>query len=529
MKNKGQATSLSDVLIGLLVVGLIGLFVFLFITRGQEVQVRVEQNEILRRKITLMNVLLSSEELIYTTETMVHRGVIDKEKLDDIESNPESLSRISYSDSGYSLKVIDLDVNEEWLVGNDFDPIFEAPVAIRYSEDDIHMGIISVEFTSELPMDVKELDTCQRITESGYYKLTRNLNEDDLLGGDAFGSKDCFVITTSGVTLDCQNRFSITGMGSHRGIGVVINNPDSIVKNCEIRDFNTGIEIDSRLNKIEDNHIETCNLGIIVFKNENEIEGNIITEPEGDLGRGIDVHSESNLIEDNKIFDTIKNGVIIRKDGNELIDNVVCGSQMKDIFVDDGKTATGSGNTCDETNNYDDEGTTGCEKSCDEENSGTCYQGDVKVEIRATEEEIKEDYPTLPDYLLWGIAMQESGASHCRGYEVVEGPLGSTGIMQIYPTTASSYCTDLDLTDWKDNIECGGRVLIGKYNAYRDEDETYDPLDCGYSYADPWMRAVRGYNGWGCPIEWPSTRRYVCLVYDHAREENPSLPIPECP
>lgn len=528
MINKGQATSLSDVLVGLVVIGVIGLFVFLFMTRGKEVEVRVEENELIRRKITLTNALLSSDKLAYVSGSTVHRGVLDKEKLDNLASNPEIFSEINYPETGYSIKVVDLDENKEWLIGKKFDSALKSSVAIRYSEDDVHLGELSVEFNLKEPVKTIELDTCQKITEPGYYELKRNVNEDDLLGGEAFGSKNCFEIHSTGVTLDCNYR-NIQGLGSHRGIGIVISSGNTVVKNCELEKFSTGIRIESSSNRIENNEIEQTNVGIILFRGDNEIIGNTIREFEGDFGRGIDIESKSNIIEGNRVFSALTNGIIVRKNDNELIANAVCGSSNNDIYVNDRKTASGSGNTCDKTYNYNDPSVTGCEKQCGEENSGACYQGDVEAKIREKEQEIQMGYPDFPDYLLWGIAKQESGASHCRDYGVVSGPLGSTGIMQVYPSTAASYCSDLDLTDWEENIECGKRVLLGKYNAFKNEDENYDPLDCGYSYADPWMRAVRGYSGWGCPIEWPSVKKYVCLVYDHARKENPSLPYPDCP
>ncbi len=497
-------------------------------TRGKEVEVRVEENELIRRKITLTNALLSSDKLAYVSSSIVHRGVLDKEKLDNLASRPELFSEISYPEIGYSIKIVDLDQNKEWLVGKDFEPGLKSPVAIRYSGDDVHVGSMSVEFNLKETVEVIELDTCQKINKPGYYRLKRSLNEEDLLGGDAFGSKNCFEIHSTGATLDCNHR-NIQGLGSHRGIGIVISSDNTVIENCEIEEFLTGIKIDSSSNRIENNEIKQTNVGIILFKGNNEIIGNTIREFEGDFGRGIDIESKLNRIEGNKVFSALTNGLIVRKNDNELIDNTVCGSSNNDIYVSDRKTASGSGNTCDKTYNYNDPTVTGCQKKCEEEGSGACYQGDIEAKIREKEEEIQLDYPDFPDYLLWGIAMQESGASHCRDYGVVSGPLGSTGIMQVYPSTAASYCSDLDLTDWEDNIECGKRVLLGKYNAFKNKDENYDPLDCGYSYADPWMRAVRGYNGWGCPIEYPSTRKYVCFVYDYARKKNPSLPHPECP
>ena len=536
MKNKGQATSLSDVLIGLLVVGLIGMFVFLFLTRGQEIQVRVEENEILRRKLTLINVLISSDKLAYTTETMIHRGVIDKEKLDNLNSNPGLFTQISYPESGYSIKVVDLDEDNEWLVGKDFDMTFQTPVGIRYSEDNVHTGIISVEFNLDEIPGVIELDTCQKITDPGYYRLTTSLSEGDLLGGDAFGSKNCFEIEASGVILDCDHK-RIEGEGSHRGMGIVVSGDNAIVKNCKIEGFANGINVDSSSSKILDNEIEKTNVGIILFKGNNEIRRNTIREPEGDKGRGIDVESGFNIIEGNQIFSALTNGIIIRYNENELIGNTVCDSAINDIYVDSGRTASGSGNTCDKTDNYDDDGVTGCEKECGEEPPEIPASRDRYVEkIKEVEAEIRMEYPDFPDSLLIGIGLTETNLRHFDSVtgRVIRGGSGEVGLMQIIPGTAG--CSEDELLGWERNIECGGEVLITKYEAYYPlfdgatneiHSTNYDPLGCGYHYTDPWQRAVRGYNGWGCPYE--ANKAYVCKVYDNARGENPSLPVPECP
>jgi len=147
MKNKAQATSLSQMLVGLTVIGLIGLLIFFLITRGQEVEVKVEENEILRKRIILTNVLLSSDKLVYTSDSIIHRGILDKQKLDILQRNPSLLSEISYPESEYSLKIVDLDNGYEWDIGGDFKPVYEAPVSIYYSDNDIHIGLLSVDFS----------------------------------------------------------------------------------------------------------------------------------------------------------------------------------------------------------------------------------------------------------------------------------------------------------------------------------------------------------------------------------------------
>ncbi len=111
-------------------------------------EVIVEGNEILRRKIILTNVLLSSDKLAYSDDSTVHRGVLDKEKLDNIDY--ELFSEISYPETRYRLKIVDLDNDKTWIVGGTFDSAFESPVAIRYSDDDVHVGLLSIDFTEEL-------------------------------------------------------------------------------------------------------------------------------------------------------------------------------------------------------------------------------------------------------------------------------------------------------------------------------------------------------------------------------------------
>lgn len=339
MKNKAQATSLSEMLTGLITIGLIGMLVFFFITRGQEMQVRVEENEILRRKIILINILLSSDKFAYSDDLSIHRGILDKQKLDNIQSNPSSLySEISYSNAGYYVKIIDLNNNNQWIIGKDFEPSFKSPVAIRYSDDEIHIGVLAVEFTKE------------------------------------------FEVPISSTTI-----------------------PPEI-----------------------------------------------------------------------------------------------------------------------------------------------CYQGNIQQKIKEVENALlkgNSKYPNYLDNLLLGIALAESGPTqptHCIGNKVfINKATGAIGAMQIMPDMGRDVCgySKEELMNWEKNIECGAKVLLAKYDAYFPKtnlnnkkdlnDYSYDPLDCGYYYTDPWKRAVRGYNGWGCVSAAPGTKQYVCTVYEKAGiVENPPVVCP---
>ncbi|MEM5792767.1 MAG: hypothetical protein QXY45_00190 [Candidatus Aenigmatarchaeota archaeon] len=143
---KGQATSLSHILIGLTTIGIVALFIFFFITRGQEIQVRVEENEIMRRLSVLGNVLISSKEIAFSEYPNPQRGVLDKDKLDQIQSNPQILERITYPEKSYLFKVVDMENNQKWFNKRDFNSNFKLPVSIRYPDGDIHIGFMYLKF-----------------------------------------------------------------------------------------------------------------------------------------------------------------------------------------------------------------------------------------------------------------------------------------------------------------------------------------------------------------------------------------------
>jgi len=144
----GQALSLSYILVGLMVIGIIALFIFFFITRGQEIQVRVEENEILRRQFILANVLISSPYMVQSNGLNINRGILEVNKLNELTLNPEIIkSEISYPGKDYFVKVLDLENNNKWVIGEDFEMGFKIPVGIRYSDGEIHVGSLSVVFS----------------------------------------------------------------------------------------------------------------------------------------------------------------------------------------------------------------------------------------------------------------------------------------------------------------------------------------------------------------------------------------------
>ena len=145
MKNKGQATSLSQILASLVIIFLIASLLFYFFKGHFYIGVTVKEDEIESRTITLAQVLLSSDKLVYMEEDRIYRGIFDKDKLDDVRDNPNPLlDEISYPDSEYYVMIKDLDNKNTWTIGNRVKSTRNFPVAIRYSDEDIHVGRMSV-------------------------------------------------------------------------------------------------------------------------------------------------------------------------------------------------------------------------------------------------------------------------------------------------------------------------------------------------------------------------------------------------
>ncbi len=144
-------------------------------------------------------------------------------------------------------------------------------------------------------------------------------------------------------------------------------------------------------------------------------------------------------------------------------------------------------------------------------------QDEIKQKIASTAKSIG-----VPVDIMLAVSEVESGFSHCDAYGNVKigRAAGEVGLFQVTPGTAG--CSKEYLRDPNNNIECGVKVFKGKHDAYYPSnsngdktdpnDVDYDPLNCGYYYPDEWDRAIRGYNGWGCPYE--SNKNYVNLVKD---------------
>ncbi|MEA2076075.1 MAG: CARDB domain-containing protein, partial [Euryarchaeota archaeon] len=105
-----------------------------------------------------------------------------------------------------------------------------------------------------------------------------------------------------------------------------------------------------------------------VQSDDNTIENNEVWD---NYGRGgIFIGGNDNDLINNNVHDNKGDGIYMgRSDGsrnNNLYDNEVCGNAGRDInvYYADGGDNRGNNNCCNTTENYDDEGTTGCTDSC---------------------------------------------------------------------------------------------------------------------------------------------------------------------
>ena len=86
-KNKGIVLTISAVIEGLFVTGVLALLYWMFLSRVLEVHVVVSEMNAERHAINLANVLISSEKLAYEKDGKISRGILDSTKLDNVFIN----------------------------------------------------------------------------------------------------------------------------------------------------------------------------------------------------------------------------------------------------------------------------------------------------------------------------------------------------------------------------------------------------------------------------------------------------------
>ncbi len=319
------------------------------------------------------------------------------------------------STDGYGLHDRLEDYDGEWVLLSSvvFEGYVDANTPLISNCDDI----LEISDCSECYSD-KFIDDCTEIDSPGYYKLTYDIHES--------AAQECIKITASDVTFDGNGHYIsaaeiIDGLEDRCAICVGGSGTLSnvIVKNVSIPgDWDIGI----RFSGVENGRIEGNSLwrnkdygillinssGIAVVNNDlgynldgiflMDSDGNTITDNTAQghysgigLVRssgnellnntasmnylGVDLYQESNnnLILSNTVELNLNQGLYIGSDctGNTISQNFVCSNDQSsqgyaDIHAEVLDVNSGTENTCDNTYNWDDIGTTGCTHWCDD-------------------------------------------------------------------------------------------------------------------------------------------------------------------
>ncbi|MFW6186237.1 MAG: LamG-like jellyroll fold domain-containing protein, partial [Halobacteriota archaeon] len=153
------------------------------------------------------------------------------------------------------------------------------------------------------------------------------------------GEKGVIFINSSNITLDCQGSAII---GNNSGFGIILDGYDNVtVKNCNVSFYDIGINWkNSKNSSLTNNYL----LG-----NHN--------------GMGM-LNVNDSYLGYNKVLYSGDGIIIARSYNNEFVSNEICGSIEFDIEILSGEGNYGSENTCNVTDEWNDDGTTGCTYTC---------------------------------------------------------------------------------------------------------------------------------------------------------------------
>ena len=203
-------------------------------------------------------------------------------------------------------------------------------------------------------------------------------------------SADCIELDTkTGITFDCKGN-KITGGDAYEIYGIFLKNGSgNTVRNCKVSSFTHGIYVYySDSNTITLNTANSNANGdglLIMYSSHNTAANNSFTSnSEGILV----LNSSYNTVSNNTITSNSQAGIelmysnintftknILSSNGmygfsfvsssdNAANMNRACSHSTQDIHIDDAAGNTGSGNTCDKTDGWNDTGASGCAASC---------------------------------------------------------------------------------------------------------------------------------------------------------------------
>jgi hypothetical protein len=147
------------------------------------------------------------------------------------------------------------------------------------------------------------IDGCQKLTQSGYYKLTRNVN---------VTSGICFTIASDNVTLDLGGysvRSTGTGYGVYADPAGGAPRTGIVVRNGTVGSFDTGIDLTWAFGAVIENINSSVNSGAGIRASNGALVRHVQARSNG--GTGVDVGGGSfvtDLLLDGNRFDGVRAG-----------------------------------------------------------------------------------------------------------------------------------------------------------------------------------------------------------------------------
>jgi hypothetical protein len=141
---KGQSKMMSDVFLALIIVALCISIYFLFVGYWVEINGIINSAENDRKAMNLCHILISYDMIAYSDEKRIYRGILDEEKLNNMDSE-KLFDEISYPSYKYFIIINSSD--NSWKFGDDLGnaKIIKKyiPVAIKSGES-VEIGILSL-------------------------------------------------------------------------------------------------------------------------------------------------------------------------------------------------------------------------------------------------------------------------------------------------------------------------------------------------------------------------------------------------
>jgi len=186
---------------------------------------------------------------------------------------------------------------------------------------------------------------CGVIARSGSYQLVTDLYVSEV--GNDFS---CITVDAPDVVFDC-NHHSITGSGKGNAILLRKSN-NAVVKNCVAKGFKYGINVGSQSNLIENNEFSENNEGIWLWSSSRNVIRNNLVKGNYDYGLMVGGGSFNNVIRGNELSGNGLGGAgggifedTESKPNNTYSLNTVCGNGH-DLVCGMGNMADGGGNHC---------------------------------------------------------------------------------------------------------------------------------------------------------------------------------------